>query len=121
MAYISVTQRINPSQWSMSPTQNNLYSPRSPPLSSAGQPIRRPKRRCHPDRSVGSHRKTHSSSHFLSAFCADTSFSASFFLLAVYFFFSASSASSVRGQSAFSSRDKLLSASTLPPVWHFAQ
>jgi hypothetical protein len=35
--------------------------------------------------------------------------------------FSASSSSSVRGQSAPSSLDRARSASTLPPVWHFAQ
>ena len=34
---------------------------------------------------------------------------------------SASSSSSVRGQSAFSNRDRLRSASSVPPVWHRAQ
>ena len=38
-----------------------------------------------------------------------------------YFRFSASSSSSVRGQSDPSSRDRLRSANTFPPVWHFAQ
>lgn len=38
-----------------------------------------------------------------------------------YRFFNASSSSSVRGQSDFSSRDKLRSASTFPPVWQRAQ
>lgn len=35
--------------------------------------------------------------------------------------FSASSSSRVRGQSAPSRRERLRSASTLPPVWHCAQ
>ena len=38
-----------------------------------------------------------------------------------YFRFSASSSSSVRGQSEPSSRERLRSASTLPPVWHAGQ
>jgi hypothetical protein len=38
-----------------------------------------------------------------------------------YFLFSASNSSIVLGQSFPSSRDKLRSASTLPPVWHRAQ
>lgn len=32
-----------------------------------------------------------------------------------------SSSSKVRGQSSFNNRDKLRSASSFPPVWHFAQ
>src|SRR5438876_10908452 len=38
-----------------------------------------------------------------------------------YRFFNASSSSRVRGQSAPRSRDRLRSARTLPPVWHWAQ
>jgi hypothetical protein len=36
-------------------------------------------------------------------------------------FFPSSISSNVRGQSAFSNLDKLLSANNFPPVWHFAQ
>ncbi len=38
-----------------------------------------------------------------------------------YLRFKASNSSNVLGQSPRSNRDKLLSASTLPPVWHRAQ